>query len=166
MMKKTWSNKWVSSKQPRKQRKYRHNAPLHIKHKLVSAHMSPELRRRYNKRSLPVRKGDEVEIMRGSSKGLRGIVERVDLKKCKVYIENIKVKKVDGSEVLKAVEPSNLKIISLTTDDKRRKMVFERVGKEKPKEEVKEITKQAAKKEQPEKSSEEKPKKRIEKRSK
>ena len=34
-MKRKYSSSWKSSKQPRKQRKYRQNAPLHIKQKLV-----------------------------------------------------------------------------------------------------------------------------------
>ncbi|MBC7119559.1 MAG: 50S ribosomal protein L24, partial [Methanobacteriaceae archaeon] len=60
------------SKQPRKQRKFLHNAPLHIRHKIMSANLSKELREEYNRRSLPVRKGDKVEIMRGDFKGHQG----------------------------------------------------------------------------------------------
>ncbi len=117
---KKWSSKWKASKQPRKQRKYRYMAPLHIKHKLVSAHLSKELRLRYGKRALPLRKGDEVQIMVGKFKGHKGKVERIDLKSEKVYVEGAKVKKADGSEVMVAVEPSNLKIISLDLSDKMR----------------------------------------------
>jgi len=119
-MKTKWSREWISSKQPRKQRKYRYNAPLHIRRKFVSAHLSPELRNKYGIRSIPIRKGDEVEVMRGSSKGLRGTVERVDLSKCKVYVSGITVKKADGSEVMRALEPSNLKIVNMNLDDKKR----------------------------------------------
>jgi large subunit ribosomal protein L24 len=125
-MKKEWSSKWVSSKQPRKQRKYRYNAPLHVRHKFISAHLSPELREKYGVRALPLRKGDEIEVMRGSSKGLRGTVERVDLKKCKIYVSGVKAKKIDGSEVMKALEPSNLKIVNLNLDDKKRIEVLNR----------------------------------------
>ncbi len=128
-MKRKWSREWISSKQPRKQRKYRHNAPLHVRHRFVSAHLSSELRKQFKKRSLPVRKGDEVEIMKGISKGMRGSVDRVDLKRCKVYVDGVNIKKVDGSEVLKAIEPSNLKIIKLKLDDKKRQMIFERAEK-------------------------------------
>jgi len=125
-MKKEWSREWVRSIQPRKQRKYRYNAPLHIRHKLVSAHLSLELRKKYGKRSIPLRKGDEVKIMRGEFKGLKGIIERVDLKKLKVYIDTLKTKKSDGSEVLRAIDPSNLMITSLNLDDKMRLKVLER----------------------------------------
>ncbi|MCD6381372.1 MAG: 50S ribosomal protein L24, partial [Candidatus Aenigmarchaeota archaeon] len=68
-MEKKFSKKWVSSKEPRKQRKYRYNAPLHIRQKLVSAHLTKELRNELGIRSLPVRKNDRVKIMRGKFKG-------------------------------------------------------------------------------------------------
>lgn len=149
-MKSKWSRKWVSSKQPRKQRKFRHNAPLHVRHKFIGAHLALHLRKRYGKRSMPVRKGDEVEVMRGNFKGTKGTVEKVDLKKSKVYLSSVKVKKVDGSEVSKALEPSNLKIISLKLDDKARIKVLNRPkagpkavkpGLEKPVEKTKPLAK-------------------------
>lgn len=132
-MKKKWSSQWKSSRQKRKQRKYRHNAPKHVRHKFLSAHLSPDLRRQFERRSLPVRKGDEIEVKHGSLKGLRGVVERINMKKCKVYVENIKVKKVDGSEVMRALEPSNLMLLRLNLDDKKRRMALERSEKSKEK---------------------------------
>ncbi len=125
-MRQAWSPKWKSSIQPRKQRKFRINAPLHVRHKLVSANISPALRDQFGKRSMPVRKGDEVEVMRGSFRRFKGVVDRVDLKRGKIYVEGVKIKKVDGSEVLKALEPSNLRITKMGLDDKRRQRVLER----------------------------------------
>ena len=135
-MKQAWSPSWKSSKQPRKQRKFRINAPLHARHKFVSANLSPVLRNEYGKRSMPIRKGDEVEAMRGGFKKLKGVVDRVDVKKGKIYVENIKIKKVDGSEVMKALEPSNLRITKMGLDDKMRQKALERApgGKKKAKE--------------------------------
>jgi len=134
-MKREWSSKWIASKQPRKQRKFRHRSPLHRRQKFVSAHLSEILRRRFGKRSLPLRKGDEVKVMRGSDKGFKGKIERVDLKTSKVYIEGLNVKKVDGSEVLRAVEPSNLLIVEPKMEDKRRQAIVER-SREAKKEEI------------------------------
>ena len=131
---KAWSNKWVSSKLPRKQRKYRYNAPMHVRQKFVSANLSEALKNRFGRRSLSLRKGDEIKVMRGSKKGFKGKVERIDLKKSKVYIEGFNVKKVDGSEVVKALDPSNILIVDPKMDDKRRQMIVERSRKaEKPK---------------------------------
>ncbi len=125
-MKQQWSPEWKSSKQPRKQRKYRANAPLHTRHKLMSVHLSKELRGQLGKRSMPVRKGDEIKIISGSSRKTTGTVSRVDLSSLKVYAEGITTKKVDGSEVQRALEPSNLMITKLNMDDKMRRKSLDR----------------------------------------
>jgi len=120
MKMKEWSPKWKSSKSPRKQRKYRYNAPLHIRRKFLSVHLSKELREKLGKRAIPVRKGDEVVVMRGKYKKMSGKVSRVDLKECKVYIEGITRKKVAGTEIPVKFEPSNLMIVRLYEGDKMR----------------------------------------------
>ena len=68
MVKKLFSKLWIKSSQIRKQRKYRHNSPLHIKHKFLSSNLSKELRKEYKVRNIPVRKGDSVLILRGDFK--------------------------------------------------------------------------------------------------
>jgi large subunit ribosomal protein L24 len=127
-MRKEWSSRWNASAQPRKQRKYKHNAPLHARRKALSVNLSRPLRERFGRRSMVVRKGDEVAVMRGSLRGRSGQVERVSISREKVYIEGVKVKKVDGSEVPKPFVPSNLQITKLTLEDKRRQAVLERAG--------------------------------------
>ena len=116
-----FSKSWRKSKQPRKQRKYVYNAPLHIRHSFMGAHLSPELRKKHGKRSIAVRKGDTVKIMKGRFAGKTGKVERVDPKKCKVYIQGIEITKKDGSKVLQPIHPSNLLITALEIEDKKRK---------------------------------------------
>ncbi len=125
------------SKQPRKQRKFLYNAPLHKRQKLMAATLSKELRKKYGIRSLPIRKGDTVEVMRGDFKGTKGKVERVDLKRYRVYVQGVTIRKADGSERFYPLHPSNLRIIKLNLDDKWRKKIIER--KQKSKGEVKEI---------------------------
>jgi large subunit ribosomal protein L24 len=119
-MKQEFSTSWLSSSQPRKQRKYTFNAPLHIRHKFLSSHLSKDLRKKYGKRALPLRKGDEVLVMRGSFYKSKGKISQVDLKDSKVAIEGIQRTKKDGSKVNLYFYPSNLSIISLNLDDKRR----------------------------------------------
>jgi large subunit ribosomal protein L24 len=119
-MKQTWSKSWNASVQPRKQRKYRYNAPLHIKDTFLSAHLSAELKKKYGKRSVPVITGDKVKIVRGQYKGKEGKVEQVDHKKTLVYVANITVTKSDGSKRPVACDPSNVVITSLQLDDKKR----------------------------------------------
>lgn len=125
-MKKKWSKHWKSSKQPRKQRKYRYNAPLHIKHKFLSAQLSKDLRKKYNKRSIPLRKGDRVKIMTGQFKNIIGKVEKVSLKKSRVYIEGAQLSKKDGTKVYYPIHPSNVRILELNLSDKKRKKILER----------------------------------------
>lgn len=61
-------NKNVSSSR-RKQRKRHFSAPSSVRRKLMSAPLSKELRQKHNVRSMPIRKDDEVVVMRGHYKG-------------------------------------------------------------------------------------------------
>ena len=119
-MKKKYSSHWKSSKQPRKQRKYRYNAPLHKRQKMVSAHLAKDLRQQYKRRSMPLRKGDEVKVMKGEYKGMFSKVEKIDLKNLKVQLDGIKRKKVTGEEVYVKLDPSNLLITKIEIEDKKR----------------------------------------------
>lgn len=96
---------------------------------MLAAHFSKELREKYKRRSLPLRKGDEVEIMRGSFKKKKGKISKVDLKKYKVYVEGATRKRTTGVDVQVPFHSSNLKIINLNLEDKRRIKVLERKTK-------------------------------------
>ena len=138
-MKQKFSTHWIASKQPRKQRKYVANAPLHIKHKLVSANLSKDARKKYSRRSFPLRKGDLVKIMRGQFRGKSGKVEEVSLKRSKIAIAGIRRAKKDGTKISVFFNPSNLQIQDLNLDDKKRIQALERVKKQpEEKKEVKE----------------------------
>lgn len=130
-MRQKFSKKWIRSKQPRKQRKYRINAPKHIRQKFMHANLSKELREKYNRKSLPVRKDDKVKVMKGKFKGKIANVTGVNLKTLKVYLEGITRKRVDGKEIQVPIQPSNLQIISAAMDDKKRIKILERKSKEK-----------------------------------
>jgi large subunit ribosomal protein L24 len=95
---------------------------------MLAAHLSKELREKYKRRSLPVRVGDEVEIMRGEFKGKHGKIVRVNLKKYKVYVEGVTRKTSTGTEKLVPIHPSNLRIINLNLSDKWRVKILERKG--------------------------------------
>lgn len=132
-MKKKFSIKWKASKHPRKQRKYRAEAPLNIKHKMLAAHLSKELRKKYERRSFPLRVGDSVKIMRGNFKGKQGKVSLIDTKKNRAYIEGIQRTRKDGTKINVQFNPSNLIITSLNLEDKRRLKAIERKIKNKEK---------------------------------
>jgi len=119
-MKTLFSNTWKASAQPRKQRKYRHEAPLHVMHKFLSAPLSEDLRKKHGIRSLPVRTGDEVKIMRGSFADKKAKVLNVETNKSRVTLEGINRKKADGTKLNVYFNPSKLQIIALNLDDSRR----------------------------------------------
>lgn len=126
-MKTTFSSLWKRSVQPRKQRKYRKRAPLHVKRKFVNANLSKDLKKKYKKRSMNLRKGDSVKVMRGQFKNKTGKVEEVSLKKTTIYISGIEVVKKDGTKTRYPLHPSNLMITELNIDDKMRLKILERV---------------------------------------
>ncbi|VVB83194.1 50S ribosomal protein L24 [uncultured archaeon] len=119
-MKNKFSKHWKASTQPRKQRKYAANAPMHLKRKMLSVNLSKELRKKFSKRNIVVRKGDSVKVMRGKFKNKTGKITEVFTKISKVIIEGITVKKQDGSKANIKMRPSNLQIIELNLDDKKR----------------------------------------------
>jgi large subunit ribosomal protein L24 len=128
---KEFSTIWKRSKKPRKQRKYRYNAPLHIKGKFMHAHLSKELRQKYGTRSLRVRVSDKVKVLRGQYKGLVGKVEKVNLAYNYIYVEKAEFTKKDGTTLKYPINPSNVVILDIETDDKTRKKILERKQKEK-----------------------------------
>lgn len=116
----------MKSKQPRKQRKARYNAPFHIRHKFMSAPLSEELRDKYEKRSFPLRKGDTVKVVRGDDKGKEGKVRSIDPKGEKITVEGVVVARSDLSEVPRPIHPSNVVITKLELKDKLRESALSR----------------------------------------
>ena len=104
----------------RKQRKALYTAPLHIRRKIMSANLSKDLRADIGKRSLPIRVGDKVQVVRGDFKGHEGKVESIDAKRYKVTVEGVTLSKPDGNAVLLPIHPSNLMIIEADLKDERR----------------------------------------------
>ncbi len=127
----------IQSSKPRKQRKALYDAPLHKKQKLMGAHLSKELRAQIGKRSLPIRKGDEIKIMRGSNAGKTGKVAEVDLKKAKIFVEGITRKTAKGNEAKMPFHPSNLMITKADFSDKMRQRILEKSKQKTAKEEMK-----------------------------
>ena len=130
-MKKDFSIHWVASRQPRKQRKYRANAPLHIRRKLMSANLSKTLKQSHGKKNFPLRKDDKVKIMKGEFKKKTGKIESVDLKRLRTTIEGINRTKKDGTKIKVYFSPSNLQIQELNLEDKKRRIAIERGKSEK-----------------------------------
>lgn len=125
MAEKKYSLSWKRSGQPRKQRKFGFKAPLHLQSKKAHVHLSPELRKKYGFRSLLVRREDKVKVLRGKFAKKEGKVERVDLKRERVYMAGVEVIKKDGTKKPFPLPPSNLMITELFLSDKKRKRKLE-----------------------------------------
>ena len=108
------------SKQPRKQRKARYNAPAHARGKYLSASLSKELREQLGTRTLPIKSGDKVRVLRGDFKGHEGEVLSVDYGSYKVTVEEVTLSKPDGTATFLPVDPSNLVIIDADLKDDKR----------------------------------------------
>jgi large subunit ribosomal protein L24 len=116
-MKKDYVKTWKKSVQPRKQRKYRANAPRHVKSKYITAPLSQELREEHDTRSLRLRQGDTVKVTRGDHAGVEGEVTEVDLVRERIYVDGVEVKKTDGSLTPRPIHPSNVQITELNEQE-------------------------------------------------
>lgn len=110
----------IITKKPSKQRKRVYTAKLHENQNAMAAHLSAELRKKYKKRSVTVRKGDVAVVMSGSHKKTKAKITKVNLSKKFVNLENISVKRKDGGESAVKFNPSKLMIVELNADDEKR----------------------------------------------
>ena len=108
-----FSTNWKSSKKPKKQRKYRANAPLHLRKNLLRTHLSNDLSKKFGKRTCRIITGDKVKVMKGQFKGKTGKIDRVNTKNQKVYVTGIEHQKTDGTKIQIPISASNLMITEL-----------------------------------------------------
>jgi ribosomal protein uL24 len=129
----------MMSMKPRTQRRNVGQADLSQRRDILAAHLSKELRTQYKRRSMSVRKGDEVKIIRGEHFGKTGEIVEIDLKNYKIFVNGVIIKRTVGTEKQVAIEPSNVVITSMKLDDNMRQRILLRKVKEVvvPKKEVK-----------------------------
>merc|ERR1711872_188516 len=115
---------YVSSSR-RKSRKAHFTAPSSERRRIMSAPLSKELRQKYNVRSLPIRKDDEVMVVRGHYHDREGKVVQVYRKKWVIHIERVTRDKASGESVMVGIHPSKV-VITKPKWDKHRKSLLER----------------------------------------
>ena len=125
----------MSSKQPRKQRLARYTAPYHRRHREMAAPIDRGLRERQMSRgfmyprSMSVRKGDRIMIVRGEGKSKSATrIAKVDRKARKIYVEGFTYFKSDGTELQRPIDASNVVIINPDWSDMRRRKLLTRVN--------------------------------------
>lgn len=117
---KLFSLAWKSSSKAAKQRKYRLNAPLHLKGKFLSASLMPGLRERFGSRSLAIREGDTVRVMKGEFSGLAGKINKINLKAGTVFVDGAERVRKDGTKSFFPLQPSSLLVTEANLEDKLR----------------------------------------------
>jgi large subunit ribosomal protein L24 len=109
----------------RKQRSTLYNAPIHLKRKWISSHLAENLLLKYDRRSIPVIKGDTVKVMRGSYKGHEDKVAKVNVRDMTVNVEGVIVSTAKGTKVAKPIHANTLVITKLNLTDKWRRAKLE-----------------------------------------
>ncbi len=101
-------------------------APKHKQLKRCAAPLSKELREKYKRRTVNVRKADIVKVVRGKFKDHAGEVMNVNPTKHGIYVDGVTIKKADGTDVPRAIDPSNVVITQLFLEDKKRRAMLSR----------------------------------------
>ncbi|XP_054379359.1 ribosomal protein uL24-like [Pongo abelii] len=104
--------------------KHHFNAPLHVHRKIMSSLLSKELWQKYNVRSTPIRKDDEVQVVQGHYKGQQiGKVVQVYRKKDVIYIEWVQHEQANSTTVHVGTHPSRVVITRLNLNKDRKKII-------------------------------------------
>jgi len=115
------------SSQRRKSRKAHFTAPSSLRRKMMSCQLSKELKTKYDCRSLPVRKGDTVQITCGSVengvKGKVGKVLTVYRRRWCIHVDKVVRDKKNGSQVQIPIDPSNCELTQLKLDKSRKELL-------------------------------------------
>lgn len=107
----------------RKCRKAHFTAPSHVRRQMMAAPLSKELRTKYDVRSLPIRKDDEVVVTRGTYKGREGKVVQVYRRRWVIHVERIQREKVNGQSVFVGICPSKVAITKVKIDKNRQELL-------------------------------------------
>ncbi|MGI0100113.1 MAG: 50S ribosomal protein L24 [Candidatus Micrarchaeaceae archaeon] len=112
----------IGSSQPRKQRFFRFNAPMHVRQHFLHSHLDKSLRAKLNikKSSIQISKGDTVKVVTGSKKGTTGKVIMVNLRTGRINLDSIAKKNSKGKEFNISINASNVYITDLNLTDKVR----------------------------------------------
>ncbi|CAO3625995.1 unnamed protein product [Cunninghamella echinulata] len=112
----------------RKSRKAHFTAPSHIRQKLMSSALSKELKEKHSVNALPIRRDDEVLVVRGTYKGREGKVVQVYRKKWVIHIERVTREKANGATAPIGIHPSNVVVTKLRLN-RNRQALIDRKGK-------------------------------------
>jgi len=106
----------------------------------MSAPLDKALREKHSIRSLPVRKDDEVLIVRGTYKGREGKVTQVYRKKWVIHVERVHREKGNGQTIQIGINPSNVQITLIKMDKDRQSLIDRKAAGRKVAEKVEAVS--------------------------
>lgn len=92
----------------------------------MSCHLSKELREKHKVRALPIKRGDEVKILKGKAKGKSGKVVQVYRKKWVIYVDKVNREKQNGQSVFLPLKPTYCVIEKLHLNTDRKELIARR----------------------------------------
>jgi len=119
----------TKTRNPSKQRNRIKKATSFHRHKLMSVRLSKDLRKKYNVKRMPVRKGDTVYVTAGDFVGTEGKVTDANYQKQKLMIDGIAKEKADKSKVMYPIHVSKVIIRRFGKVGTKRKEILERKAK-------------------------------------
>jgi large subunit ribosomal protein L24 len=116
----------TTSRQPRRQRKAMYNADHQERRRRMAVPLSRELRARYGRRSLPVRKGDTVRVLSGSysTVGEERRVAKVNRRDYRLTLDNVTTKTADAKLKPLPIRASHLVLTKLNLSDPWRRRIL------------------------------------------
>jgi large subunit ribosomal protein L24 len=116
----------TTSRQPRRQRKAMYDADHQERRRRMAVPLSRELRTRYGRRSLPVRKGDTVRVLSGSysTVGEERRVAKVNRRDYRLTLDNVTTKTADAKLKPLPIRASHLVLTKLNLSDPWRRRIL------------------------------------------
>ena len=106
-----------SPRSPRRQRRALYTADTFERRRRMAVPLSRELRGRFHRRAVPVRKGDTVRVLSGSFVGREERVARVDRRTYSLTLDNVTLKTADEKMKPLPIRPAHLVITRLNLSD-------------------------------------------------
>ncbi|GAA5894029.1 hypothetical protein JCM5296_004137 [Sporobolomyces johnsonii] len=113
----------------RKQRAAHLSAPSSERRKIMSAPLSKELKEEYGVGAVPIRRDDEVKVVRGTYAGREGKINSSYRKKLVIHIEGVSRDKGSGATVPIGIDASKVVITKLRLDKDRKALLQRRSTK-------------------------------------
>jgi|NorSeaMetagenome_1021524.scaffolds.fasta_scaffold12409_1 ribosomal protein uL24 len=109
----------ISSKRRTNRKKF-YEADSNKKRIFMSSKLEKNLKKVYDLKTIPLRKGDEVKITRGNHRGKVGNIVQISRKGIFLYISTVTFKKMKGDEAYSPIHPSNVEVLKLVLTSERK----------------------------------------------